>query len=306
MAQQVKSQPHSVRRRIGRHHARFLAGATVLSLVATRASSPPGPSPRPCSLLSWSMAPRSALTPFVPLEGDAPSSTVDSGGAPLGAIRMTAANYTPGATPAPAGQVLSAAAYPNASAAFGSAFGGDGSTTFGLPDLRGRTPIGVGTRSGGSTVALGEKVGSNRVTIDRAAMPVAYGRRRVDAGSPSTGPGPELPGPHVGSRRIEQLHCVRFARCRGPVRRHVGPGGVDAGGRSPPVDRPGTPVCSRCSARPTAATGRRPSRCRTYAVVRRSKPTATSTVAARSARGSVRSRWPSRRPTFPTCWAAVG
>ena len=175
MAQQVKSHTHSVRRRIGRHRARFLAGATVLSLVATASivTAPPGSAAVQSPVVVD--GPAVGLIPFVPLEGDAPSSTVDSGGAPLGAIRMTAANYTPGATPAPAGQVLSAAAYPNASAAFGSAFGGDGSTTFGLPDLRGRTPIGVGTRSGGSTVALGEKVGSNRVTIDRAAMPVAYG-----------------------------------------------------------------------------------------------------------------------------------
>ncbi len=113
--------------------------------------------------------------PFLPLAGDVPSSTVDSGGAPLGAIRMVASNFTPGTSAAPAGQVLSTAAYPNASAVFGSTFGGDGSTTFGVPDLQGRTPTGLGTRPGGTTVALGEKVGSNRVTISRAVMPVAYG-----------------------------------------------------------------------------------------------------------------------------------
>ncbi len=175
MAQQVKSQTHSVRGRIGRHHARFLAGVTALSLAAAGSvvMAPPGSAAvQPPVVVD---GPAIALTPFVPVEGGAPSTTVDSGGAPLGAIRMLAGNYTPGTTAAPAGQVLSTAAYPNASAVFGSAFGGDGSTTFGVPDLRGRTPIGVGAPPGGTAVTLAEKVGSNRVTISRAAMPVAYG-----------------------------------------------------------------------------------------------------------------------------------
>lgn len=175
MAQHVKSQPHSVRCRIRRHLARFFASATALCLAAatTLVMAPPGAAAVQSPVVVD--GPALALTPFVQLEGDAPSTTVDSGGVPLGAIRMLSSNYTPGTTAAPAGQVVSTAAYPNASAVFGSAFGGDGSTTFGVPDLRGRTPIGAGTRPGGTPVALGEKVGSNRVTIGRADMPVAYG-----------------------------------------------------------------------------------------------------------------------------------
>src|SRR4051794_7734891 len=179
MAQQGTSQvalhPHPVRRRIGRHGVRFLAGATALTVAAAAGviTAPPGSA----AVQSPAVVdgPALGLTPFVPLEGGAPSSTVDSGGVPLGAIRMVAGNYTPGTTAAPAGQVLSTTTYPNASAVLGSAFGGDGSTTFGVPDLRGGTPIGVGARPGGTAVTLGEEVGSNRVTIGRAAMPVAYG-----------------------------------------------------------------------------------------------------------------------------------
>lgn len=47
---------------------------------------------------------------------------------------------------------------------------GDGSTTFTLPDWRGRVPIGVGTGAG-STVALGQLLGAATVTLTEAQMP---------------------------------------------------------------------------------------------------------------------------------------
>lgn len=47
---------------------------------------------------------------------------------------------------------------------------GDGSTTFGLPDFRGRMPIGVGTL-GSDTYALGAKGGLSTVTLTIAQMP---------------------------------------------------------------------------------------------------------------------------------------
>ena len=249
--------------------------------------------------------PAVGLIPFVPLEGDAPSSTVDSGGAPLGAIRMVAGSYTPGATPAPAGQVLSAAAYPNASAAFGSAFGGDGSTTFGVPDLRGRTPIGVGTRSGGSTVALGDKVGSESRHDRSGRDAVAYG-----------GDGSSL------ARRPPGLGLTYLVRTSGrnasasyvafdslgvvvPYAGTVVPAGwTPADGRL--LSIAGNPDLFAVLGTTYGGDGATTFALPDHAVVRRSKPTATSTAAARSARSSVRSRWPSRRPTFPTRWAAIG
>ncbi|GAJ70369.1 microcystin dependent protein [Vibrio sp. JCM 18904] len=36
-------------------------------------------------------------------------------------------------------------------------YGGDARTTFGLPDLRGRSPVGVGTRPGGGWIIIREK-----------------------------------------------------------------------------------------------------------------------------------------------------
>lgn len=50
-------------------------------------------------------------------------------------------------------------------------FGGDGRTTFGLPDLRGRVPIGEGTGPGLSVRRLGEKGGQETVTLTVAQIP---------------------------------------------------------------------------------------------------------------------------------------
>lgn len=47
---------------------------------------------------------------------------------------------------------------------------GDGSTTFGLPDMRGRVPIGVGTL-GSDTYALGQIVGASAKVISLANLP---------------------------------------------------------------------------------------------------------------------------------------
>lgn len=53
----------------------------------------------------------------------------------------------------------------------GTTYGGDGQTTFALPDLRGRTPVGTGTGGGLSTITLGEIAGSESVTLTQGQMP---------------------------------------------------------------------------------------------------------------------------------------
>ena len=55
----------------------------------------------------------------------------------------------------------------------GTSFGGDGRTTFGLPDLRGRVMVhdGGSTGPGLSSVRLGEKGGSETVTLNTQQIP---------------------------------------------------------------------------------------------------------------------------------------
>ena len=64
----------------------------------------------------------------------------------------------------------------------GTTYGGDGRTTFGLPDLRGRVPVHPGTGPGLSPRRLGEKGGEEKVTSPTSE---AHG----------TSTGPKIPQP---------------------------------------------------------------------------------------------------------------
>src|SRR6185436_2450639 len=70
------------------------------------------------------------------------------------------------------GRAVSRTAYPALFGALSTVWGvGDGSTTFNLPDLRGRAPIGAGTGTGLSARALGASVGAETHTLTTAQMP---------------------------------------------------------------------------------------------------------------------------------------
>lgn len=53
----------------------------------------------------------------------------------------------------------------------GTTYGGDGIQTFGIPDLRGRTPVGTGTGNGLSNVQLGQMGGIPNTTLTLANLP---------------------------------------------------------------------------------------------------------------------------------------
>lgn len=54
----------------------------------------------------------------------------------------------------------------------GTQYGGDGRTTFGLPDLRSRAPVGYGQSPGTSFKPIGSKLGSEDQTLTQLEMPV--------------------------------------------------------------------------------------------------------------------------------------
>ena len=62
------------------------------------------------------------------------------------------------------GQVLQITAYKDLYDAIGTTYGGDGRSTFALPDLRGRAPIGLGQGPGLSNHPIGQKGGAETVT----------------------------------------------------------------------------------------------------------------------------------------------
>lgn len=89
----------------------------------------------------------------------------------VGEIRMFAGNFAPRGWALCDGQLLAVSQNDTLFSLFGTIYGGDGRTTFGLPDLRGRIPIHQGQGPGLSTRRLGSKSGSEKVTLTTNQMP---------------------------------------------------------------------------------------------------------------------------------------
>ena len=85
----------------------------------------------------------------------------------LGEIKMFGGNFAPRGYAFCSGQLLSIAQYSALFSILGTTYGGDGRTTFGLPDLRGRSPMHSGSGPGLPTIRLGEKSGAPTTTLTR-------------------------------------------------------------------------------------------------------------------------------------------
>ena len=83
----------------------------------------------------------------------------------VGEIRMFAGNFAPRGWAFCDGQLLAVSQNDALFSLLGTIYGGDGRTTFGLPDLRGRIPIHAGSGPGLSSRPLGAKSGAEKVTL---------------------------------------------------------------------------------------------------------------------------------------------
>lgn len=89
----------------------------------------------------------------------------------VGEIRMFAGNFAPRGWAFCEGQLLAVSQNDALFSLFGTIYGGDGRTTFGLPDMRGRLPIHAGTGPGLSPRRLGAKSGAENVTLTVNQLP---------------------------------------------------------------------------------------------------------------------------------------
>ena len=89
----------------------------------------------------------------------------------VGEIRIFAGNYAPVDWYLCEGQLLDIASNQVLYALLGTVYGGNGVTTFGLPDLRGKLPIGQGTGTGLTPRILGQTPGSAQVTLNQGQLP---------------------------------------------------------------------------------------------------------------------------------------
>jgi len=83
----------------------------------------------------------------------------------VGEIRMFAGTYAPLNWSICNGQTLAVRAYTALYAIIGTYYGGDGTTTFKLPDLQGRTIVGAGQSTGLTAYDLGDSVGTETVSL---------------------------------------------------------------------------------------------------------------------------------------------
>lgn len=89
----------------------------------------------------------------------------------IGQITMVGFNFAPRGWAMCNGQLLPIVQNQALFSLLGTMYGGDGITTFGLPDLRGRCAIGMGQGAGLSSYAQGEMAGVENVTLISTQMP---------------------------------------------------------------------------------------------------------------------------------------
>jgi len=89
----------------------------------------------------------------------------------LGQITLFAGNFAPRGWAFCNGQLLPIAQNTALFSLLGTTYGGNGHTTFALPDLRGRIPMHPGTGFGLSPHFLGEQAGVENVTLSQTQMP---------------------------------------------------------------------------------------------------------------------------------------
>jgi microcystin-dependent protein len=86
-------------------------------------------------------------------------------------IRLFGGNFAPRNWAFCAGQILSIAQNTALFSLLGTTYGGNGQTTFALPDLRGRVAVGAGQGPGLPNVSLGEVAGAPTVTLLTTQIP---------------------------------------------------------------------------------------------------------------------------------------
>ncbi len=119
--------------------------------------------------------PSLGLNHLIALEGIYPS---EGGGIPgetlLGEVALFAGNFAPRGWAFADGQLLPISQYEPLFSLLGTIYGGDGETTFALPDLRGRTAVNAGNGPGLGPWPLGDKRGTDTLALSAANIPAHH------------------------------------------------------------------------------------------------------------------------------------
>lgn len=111
----------------------------------------------------------------------------------VGEVRLFPYNFAPAGWFDCDGRLLPISEYDVLYTLLGTTYGGDGVTTFGLPNLCGRVPVHQGTGNGLGTYVLGQVGGSESVTLTTAQLPAhTHAFNAVNSAATSPAPGPTL------------------------------------------------------------------------------------------------------------------
>src|SRR5437764_3978391 len=106
----------------------------------------------------------------------------------VGEIRMFAGNFAPAGWMFCEGQLLPISEYETLFQLIGTTYGGDGQSTFALPDLRGRVPLHFG-----NGFVLAETGGAEEITLTTSQIPVhTHALEAINAAGGSPNPGNNL------------------------------------------------------------------------------------------------------------------
>jgi microcystin-dependent protein len=89
----------------------------------------------------------------------------------IGEIRMFAGTFAPSGWALCNGQTMSIAQWSALFAILGTTYGGNGQTTFQLPNLQSRVPVHAGQGTGLSQYVLGQTAGVENVTLNQSQLP---------------------------------------------------------------------------------------------------------------------------------------
>src|SRR5271155_1968503 len=89
----------------------------------------------------------------------------------VGQIMMFGGNFAPAGWMTCSGQLLPISEYETLFNLIGTTYGGDGQSTFQLPDMRSRVPIHMGQGTGLSNYVLAQAAGTENVTLTTAQIP---------------------------------------------------------------------------------------------------------------------------------------
>jgi microcystin-dependent protein len=105
----------------------------------------------------------------------------------LGEMRMVGFDFAPNGWAQCMGQTMSISQNSALFSLLGTIYGGNGTTTFQLPDLRSRTPVGMGQGLGLSNINIGELAGTENAALTVQTMPAHTHAATVTGGGAVTG-----------------------------------------------------------------------------------------------------------------------